>query len=59
MDKVATTTEKPKDTKRREFLKKSAYAAYATPALTMLVVGKAGAKPNCSVSPSNSWHCRG
>ena len=42
----------PVDEARRDFLRKSIYAAYATPVITALLVSKASAKtsrnPNCS-----------
>ncbi len=46
----------PGDTSRREFLRKSVYAAYATPVITALLVNKASAVQ--SWDPSNGSNDR-
>jgi hypothetical protein len=43
----------PVDDDRREFLRRSIYAAYATPLITMLLVEKAAAAP----SGGNNGRC--
>jgi hypothetical protein len=36
------------DTRRRDFLRKSVYAVYATPLITALLVEEANAAPSCT-----------
>jgi hypothetical protein len=46
MDSNNNDNEKNHDTGRREFLRKSVYAAYATPLITALLVEDANARPS-------------
>lgn len=58
MQKDAPPEQKPVDTARREFLRNSVYAAYATPIITALLVEEASAAasncPDCDKLPDNA-----
>lgn len=45
---AANKTDKEIDDKRRDFLRKSVYAAYATPLITTLLVEEAAAGQSCT-----------
>ena len=47
MKKPAKTEQESVDNDRREFLKNSVYAAYATPIITALLVEEASAAASC------------
>ena len=48
MDSNSNDDEKNHDADRRDFLRKSIYAAYATPLITALLVEEASAKQSCT-----------
>lgn len=48
MDSNSNDNEKNHDADRRDFLRKSIYAAYATPLITALLVEEANAAPSCT-----------
>ena len=48
MNKNTKPEQENVDSKRREFLRKSVYAAYATPIITALLVEDANAAPSCT-----------
>ena len=53
---ISTETPSAIDTSRREFLRKSAYAAYATPVIMSLLVEKASAAQSWNKGKGNQDH---
>jgi len=53
---ITTETASTTDTSRRDFLRKSAYAAYATPVIVALLVDKASAAQSWNKGRGNLDH---